>query len=506
VSTIAGTAGNFGGADGTGTAASFQSPYGLAFDLGGNLIVADGYNHCIRKVTTAGVVTTFAGMASASGAYLDSATAANAKFNTPYGVAVDAAGNVYVADTNNNVIRKIDTGGVVTTPAGVSGFLGGYVDGPGATAKFSFPIGIMADASGIYVADSFNSVIRKISGTTVSTYAGAVAQRGTTDGNGAAARFNMTVSGNPYGMITLDNLGNVFVADAGNHTIRRITPAGDVTTVAGTAGVSGTTPGTGTAALFYNPVNVTLDSSGSTFYVSNWGTHAIQKMSATYVTTNFAGTPGFSNSGPTDGNGLAAKFRFPAASALDAAGNLYLADQGNHVIRKIAPNGDVTTFAGTAPVPSSPTGSFADGTGAAARFNAPRGIVVSASGIIYVADTSNNCIRRIDSASGAVTTIAGTPGTASFADGTGSAALFNRPWALCFDRDGNLLVADQNNNAIRKVTLAGVVTTVVGSPTRVAVKLGDLGSAAISAPSGVAYKDGKIYIATRSGVVVATGF
>jgi sugar lactone lactonase YvrE len=229
---LAGDIGGPGNVDGTGAAAHFNGPSSVAVDSAGNVYVADETNCTIRKVTAGGVVTTLAGTAGMAGSV--DGTGVAARFNYPRGVAVDSAGNAYVADNGNSTIRKVTAGGVVTTLAGTAGRFGS-VDGTGAAARFYDPTSVALDSAGnIYVADYDNHTIRKVTaGGVVTTMAGSAGAAGSADGTGAAARFN-----NPGG-VAVDGAGNVYVADYGNATIRKITPSGDTTTVAGMAGVAG---------------------------------------------------------------------------------------------------------------------------------------------------------------------------------------------------------------------------------------------------------------------------
>jgi sugar lactone lactonase YvrE len=304
-----------------GALAEFWFPYAVAVDAAGNVYVADTNNHRIRKITPAGIVTTLAGstLGHADG------TGTAATFSSPRGVAVDAAGNVYVADTGNNEIRKITAAGVVTTLAGLFGVGGSWADGLGGAARFNGPIGVAVDVAGnVYVADADNNRIRKITpGGTVSTLAGQ-ASIGWVDDTGVLAKFT-----GPTG-VAVDAAGTVYVADAGNERIRKITPGGAVTTLAGD------------------------------------------------------GTNGY-----VDGTGATAQFSQPYGVAVDAAGNVYVADRDNFVIRKITPAGVVTTLVGT-------NDGYLDGVGIAARFTSPNGVAVDAAGNLYVADTTNNRIRKIN--------------------------------------------------------------------------------------------------------------
>ena len=322
--TLAGTAGSSGSTDGTGSAARFNIPSGVSVDSAGNVFVADTTNHTIRKVTSAGVVTTLAGLAGSSGS--TDGTGSAARFNFPTSVAVDTAGNVFVADSSNHTIRKVTSAGVVTTLAGLAGS-SGSTDGTGSAARFNFPYGVAVDTTGnVFVADTGNHTIRKVtSAGVVTTLAGLAGSSGSTDGTGSAARFN-----SPYG-VAVDTTGNVFVADTdGNHTIRKVTSAGVVTTLAGLAGSSGSTDGTGSAARFNIPWGVSVDSAGNVF-VADTGNNTIRKVTSAGVVTTLAGLAG--SSGSTDGTGSAARFGSPKGVAVDTAGNVFVADSSNHTIR-----------------------------------------------------------------------------------------------------------------------------------------------------------------------------
>ena len=454
VSTLAGTAGVRGSADGSGAAAQFFNPSGIAADAAGNLYVADSGS--IRKITAAGAVTTLAGTANLAGNV--DGSGANAQFNSPSGIAVDAAGNLYVVDPGNQNIRKITPAGVVTTLAGTTGVaFTGRTDGSGAS-RFGYPHYIAVDAAGnVYVTDTVGQIVRKITPTgVVTTLAGTRGVNGSADGSGAAARFNY-----PQG-IALDMAGNLVVADTRNQIIRKITLAGEVTTLAGTAFATGSANGGGAAAQFNGPRGITADSAGN-LYVADRGNGTIRKITPAGVVTTLAGTPGVF--GSADGSGAAAQFFGMDGIAADTAGNLYVADSGvsnftggiGGTIRKISPSGVVTTLAGTPGVFGS-----ADGSGAAAQFGRPSGIAVDTAGSLYVTDTNNDTIRKI-TAAGVVTTLAGTPGVTGHTDGSGAAAQFTRPNGTAVDMAGNLYVID-SSNAIRKITAGGVVTTLAGTP------------------------------------------
>ena len=416
---------------------------GLAIDGGTNLYMADSINHTIGKLTPGGVVTTLAGLAGSAGCV--DGTGSDARFDSPYGLAVDHAGNLFVAmdvgefDVTNltsAVIRKVTPDGTVTTLAGLAADGTGSADGTGAAAQFNHPTGAAVDVAGnVYVADSENSTIRKVTPDgTVTTLAGLPQSYGSVDGIGSAARFN-----SPIG-VAVDSASNVYVADNWNHTIRKLTPDGLVTTLAGLPGQSGTNDGTGSAARFFHPCGVAVDSDGNV-YVADYANHTVRKVTPAGEVTTVAGLGG--TAGSADGTGGAARFNGPFGLTLDGDRNLYVADSGNCTIRKVAPDGGVTTLAGMAGSPGS-----ADGTGSGARFYFPRGVALDCSNNLYVADYRNQTIRRV-TPGGVVTTLAGLVGICSSTDGPGAFARFSWPSGLAADRAGNLYVADEDNGSIR---------------------------------------------------------
>jgi serine/threonine protein kinase, bacterial len=266
---------------------------------------------------------------------------------------------------------------------------------------------------------------------TVSTLAGS-SSPGSTEGIGSAAGFSY-----PSGLV-VDSSGTIYVADYNNHKIRKISPAGVVTTLV-------------TSPAIYNPIGIAVDGTGNIFVTTEYG-QVVYKITSTGTVTTLAGT-GYA--GSTDGTGTVARFTNPRGIAIDGSGNLYVADYSNHKIRMISSVGVVTTLAGSG------TSGFANGTGTAASFNYPEGVAVDGSGNVYVADNGNDMIRKI-SPTGVVTTLAGSRSYGS-TDGTGSAASFHDPVAVAVDSAGNVYVADYGNNKIRKISPEGVVTTLAGS-------------------------------------------
>ncbi len=321
--------------------------------------------------------------------------------------------------------------------------------------------------------------------------AGTPGSAGGTNGTGSGALFNQ-----PAGL-AVDSSGNIFVADKNNDVIRMITSAGVVTTVAGTAGSSGSTDDTGAAARFNLPTGVAV-ASGGVIYVADSANDLIRKIASGGVVTTLAGA--VSTAGYLNGTGTAAEFSSPNGVALDASGNLYVADTGNNAIRKVTAAGVVTLFAGTPPNPGS-----SDGTGIGVTFYQPIGVAVDSSGNVYVTDTGNHTVRKITSG-GTVSTIAGRPGAVGTLDGTGPQALFHSPRGITVDSGGNLFVADSENSTVRKITPAGVVTTVAGIPGDFASAQGTGATALFDIPVGVALDgSGNLYVSDELGYTINKG-
>ncbi|QDQ26927.1 DUF839 domain-containing protein [Chitinimonas arctica] len=539
VSTLAGKLGEKGDADGTGAEARFASPTGLAVDAAGNVYVSDSDKYTIRKITRGGVVSTLAGQSGVKGS--NDGTGPAARFESPASLALDKQGNLFVED--RDTIRKISAAGAVSTvanaigsggqllppklaidadgnfyltdyernvirrisPAGaISIFAGadqaGSADGALAVARFNRPRGLASDATGnLYVADSVNGLLRKISPQgQVSTVAGLAGIRGSVDGNGATASFN-----EQHGL-TSDTAGNLYVADTANSVIRKISPTGTVTTVAGQAGQTGTADGQGTAARFNRPNDLAIDAAGN-LYIADTDNYTIRKITPSGMVSTFAGQAGQHE--VLDGKGSAAGFDKPYGIGIDPAGNLYVADTDfikidshfSATIRKITPDAVVSTVAGTRWEKGS-----ADGIGSQARFMEPRGMVSDAAGNIYIADSHNATIRKL-SPSGVVSTLAGQArgiggGIVGSSDGTGTQAQFNKPTGLTIDAAGNLYVADSGNNLIRKVTQAGVVTTVAGNKKRGTV-LGAL-PGSLDNPTNIRFLGGQRFAVTSGNAIL----
>ena len=502
----AGYAGDSGQAAGGG--AALNNPLGLALDKAGNLYIADNYNHAIRIVTTDGNINTFAGNQVDSFGYLGDGAAANlAQLDFPTDVAVDSSGNVYIADWGNFVVRQVTTDGNIHTYAGtnVDGWSG---DGGPATSASTTdpayiyqPYGVAVDSSGtLYISEYGDSRIRKVlsgsggAGGTISTIAGNGTNGFAGDGSGAtSAELNV-----PRGLC-IDGSGNIYVADSANNRIRKFTSGGSISTVAGNGILSYSGDGgVATKAQLNAPSAVAVDAAGNV-YVADTGNHVIRQVSAKGVISTFAGTgtPGFSGDGSAAGK---AQLNAPESVAVDSAGNVYIADTGNFRVRVVGTNGNISTFAG-----NGSEGYSGDGAAAtAATFVYPAAVATDKSGNVYIADYEANVVRKV-STGGTISTVAGSGGVGYAGDGgPATKALLNGPSAVSVDPSGNLYIAQEGDSRVRMVSTGGVITTIAGNGSD-----GYLGeglpavSSELASPDGVVADGfGNVYISVEGNRVM----
>jgi trimeric autotransporter adhesin len=437
--------------------ASLGAVTGVATDSAGNVYMAlQTYSAVVRMDATTRVLTLVAGTGT-PGYSGDNVPAASAQLNMPWGIALDSAGNLYIADSGNNRVRKVSNG-VITT-----------VSGGGVGATLSNPTGVAVDASGnVYIADSSNNVVRKVSGGVTVTVAGTGTPGGLGDGGPAtSAQLNTPRD------VAVDTVGNLYIADYGNDAVVKVSSSGILTTVFSQQGLG--------------PLGVAVDGAGNLFFAA-FGFSAVGEITTGGVLSQIAGngTPGYTGDGSAAPN---AELNGVADVAVDANGNVYIADYYNRVIREVTA-GIITTAAG------GPFGYVGDhGTATSALLFNATSTAAGPGGAVYIADSYHHLVRKV--VNGVITTVAGT-GLQGYTGDNGAAtsATLNVPWGLALDAAGNLYIADSGNNAIRKVS-GGVITTIAGNGT--ASFSGDAGAAAsatLSEPLGIALDAaGNLYIA-----------
>jgi len=473
--------------------ADLRGPAGMAVDGHGNLYIADRINARIRRVDTRGIITTVAGNGE-WGYAGDGGPAVQAQLLLPQDVAVDGHGNLYIADTNNNRIRRVDTRGIITTFAGTgdSGVTGGGYSGDGGPASQALlhgPRGVAVDRAGnVYIGDTQNNRVRRVDTRgIITTFAGTGARFSSRGDGGPASRADLW---HPSGLV-FDNAGNLYIAASGNRSIRRVDTNGIITTIAGTGehGFSGDGGPAVRAQLAWTR-DVAVDDNGNV-YIADYSNARIRRVDAGGIITTIAGTGEHDYRG--DGGPAArAQLRSPEGVAVDRAGNLLIADTNNNRIRRVDARGFITTLVG---------GGIGGDHGPAvqAQLKSPVGVAVDGAGNLLIADGENYRIRRVDSR-GIITTIAGTGALGFSGDHVPAvAARISRPFGVALDRAGSVFISDSNNNRIRRVDARGVITTVAGTG-----KFGYSGDggpavqAGLSRPYGVAVDNaGNLYVADQ---------
>jgi len=426
--------------------------YSVAVDSGGNLYVGD--LGAVLKVDASGTAT-FAVGAGTSGYSGDGGAATNAKITSASGLAFDAGGNLYIADYENNRVRKVTVGGIISTVAG-NGSAGYSGDGgPAANAQLSAAQGVSLDTAGnLYIADYNNCAVRKVTASgTISTVAGNFLTCGTFGDGGLATSAAL---GGPLA-VAVDHSGNLYIADDWSDTLRKVSAAGIITSVAGTGPAHSGDGGAATSAQLFNPSGTAMDSAGN-LYIADQSDVVVRKVSPGGIISTVAGTGNCCYSGD-GGPATSANLDSDWGVAVDSAGNLYIADGSE--VRKVNPAGTIGTVAGTGTDGYSGDG----GPATAAMIDTAQALAVDSSGNLYIADTYNHRIRKV-SPNGTITTVAGT-GVAGFAGdgGAGTSARLNYPDGVAVDSAGNVYIADCNNHRIRKLTPGGTITTVAGNGT-----------------------------------------
>jgi trimeric autotransporter adhesin len=486
ITTVAGNGTEgFSGDGGAATEAMLNTPRGLALHpTTGDLYIADTLNNRVRKVVlSTGIITTVAGDGG-SGSGGDGNPATSADMKQPSDVAFDTAGNLYIADSENHRIRKVDTNGIITKFAGDGsrGFSGD--GGDSLRAKMDSPTGIAIDANGVlYIADSDNNRIRKVASNIMTTYAGNGA--GTFAGDGGAA----IAAGLSPEQVTIGPNGSVLIADTWNHRIRRVNVTGNISTIAGAPRFSGDGGPASQAALNW-PVGVTISGSAE-IIVTDYLNNRVRKVAPSGTITTIAGTT-TAGAGGDGGPATSAQLNLPADVAVKADGTIFVADSANNKVRKISSGGTITTYTGT----GSAGNSGDNGAATSARLNNPSGLDLDPAGNLYIADSKSHRIRKVNT-SGLITRFAGDSRGSSGDGGNAVSAKLNNPVDVAVAPDGSVYIADYGNHKIRKVSPSGIISTVAGTGT--AGYSGDGGpgtSAQLSSPAGVAVDPvGNVYIA-----------
>ena len=470
---------------GTAALAGLTSPQDVAIGPSGSILIADTGNAVIRSVSSAGIISTISGIGGSPSAVASGdGVATTLSMLSPFSVAADPSGNVYVAELGTNRIRKIDSKGNITTAIGDGNQ--GYAGDGGTPDKveMTLPTSVAVDASGnLYFADSLNNRIRKLAGSTVNSYAGnGLVSRSGDGGAATGAQLN-----GPLG-VAVDAAGNLYIADTANNAVRRVS-GGVISSFAGTgtAGSSGDGNAAGGAQL-NGPQGLAVDSSGS-LYIADTQNHKVRKVSnGTITTVAGTGTAGFAGDGGSAGS---AQLNLPFGVAVDAAGNLYIAEFGNNRVRMVSTNGNISTLAGNGVAGYSGD----DGQAGSAMLNGPQGVAVDGAGNVYIADSANNRVRRV-APNGVITTVAGN-GIAGFSGdgGYGVNAQVGNPVAVATDSVGNLYVAD-GSARVRKLFVSGLITTIAGSTRGYSGDGGSAPNALMNGPSALAIDAaGSIWVA-----------
>ena len=491
MTTVAGTGiGGYSGDGGQATAAELYYPSGITTDMAGNIYVSDGGNNCIRKITAAGIISTFAGNSTA-GYGGDGGPATSAELNGPQGIAIDTSGNLYIADISNERVRKVDTAGIITTVAGngIPGYTGDGI--PATSAEMDFPWDVATDRKGnFYISDYNNSRVRKVdTAGMITTIAGNGIHGYSGDGGPATAAEIKTQSG-----LFADTSGNVYFSDGFNFRVRKIDTGGVITTVAGDGnpGFSGN-GGPADSARFCKAAGLTMDRLGNIFVADNYN-NQVRKISITDTITTFAGQNGFFCDGVAAAH---TEISVPENIVVDTSGNVLVADYYNNRIRLIDASGTISTVAGNGVSGIRASFSGDGGNADSAQIFYPTAVAVDHNGNIYIADTYNFRIRKVNATDGVITTIAGNgSGVFSGDGGPATAAELGYPSGVAVDTAGNVYIADGGNARIRKINTSGIITTIAGNGT--AGYGGDGGPAnhAQIIPADVAVdQSGNVYIA-----------
>jgi trimeric autotransporter adhesin len=498
LSIIAGVAGQAGTPTaGAATSSKLDEPQGIAIDSSGDVFIADTENDLVEKVTSGGTLSILAGKVGQFGAPTPG-PASSSKLNLPGGVAVDGSGNLYIADTDNGLVEEV-TSGTLSILAGKVGQFGAPTPGPASSSDLWGPSGVAIDGSGdLYIADYQNSVVEKVAGGTLSILAGESSHAGLPT-PGPASSSDL---GNPMAL-ALDGSGALYIADATNNLVEKVSSGGTLSVIAGDGPLGGApTPGPAASSALGSPVDVATDAGGD-LYIADTGNNVIEKITPSGTLSIVAGDgqAGPPTPGPATSSGLSD----PSAIAVDNQGNLYIADPLDYVVEKVTPGGTLSIIAGQVgqiapPMPGPATSSDL----------APFGLAVDGSGDVYIADdiaTSTTTAAYVleVTPSGTLSIVAGTGLIGSPTAGPATSSEFDFPAGLAVDGAGNLYISDVYANVVAKVTPAGTLSIVAGSGQLGAPVPGPATSSPLNNPGGIAVDgSGDLFIAnTGSNDVLA---
>lgn len=491
ITTVAGNGtAAYSGDGGPAALAKLNQPIDILIDKSGNLIFTDWGNYRVRKIDTSGTITTIVGDGSENNIG-NNGPAAQSELGDPFRIAMDDTGNLYVADVQYQRICKVDTFGVISIIADITGNEGSGTEGDGGlaiNAIMSPPCGLAVDTAGnIYFSDIDNNRIRKISQATgiISNYAG-TGVRGYGGDGGPATAAQIEI---PEGL-TCDKAGNLYICDAENDLVREVDASGNMSTFAGQIGLFGS--GYNNLDIEMQlPANMITDNAGN-IYVADAANSRVLKLDMSTGSMSVAVGSGIEGYSGDNGPAINAELNNPRSIALDKAGNMYVADEGNNVVRKVDASGTITTFAGNG------TAGFADNNVAIhGELNEPMGVAADTTGNVYIADLENNRVRRVD-ANGALTTFAGTDMAGYGGDGgQASLASLHYPIDVATDAAGNVYITDNYNECIRKVDATGIITTIAGNGTAGFLNDGGIAiGAELKNPIGIRLDNaGNLYIA-----------
>ncbi|HTR54796.1 MAG TPA: hypothetical protein VMJ10_29105, partial [Kofleriaceae bacterium] len=452
--TVAGTGANgFGGDGGPATKAVLSYPYNLGLDPQGRLIIVDYGNSRLRRVEADGTIDTIAG--NGTGGYTgDGGPATSAELNYPGDIDYDHEGRLVFADYGNSVVRRIDTSGVITTIAGTGAFAYSGDGGPATSAALYYPYAVAVDASDrVLIADSLNNRIRMVDTAGIITTIAGTGVAGFGGDGGPAVQAVLDAPS----AVAIDGQGRVLLVDESNSRVRAIATDGTISTIVGSTNVPGDgLYGYGDAIDF--PSAVVYDSQDRLLYYEDYSVR-VRRIGADGTLSTIAGDGSYSATGD-GGPATAAGIGYVGGMAYDAQGALYITDNENNVLRRVDTNGTITTIAGTGTAGYSGDG----GPATSAMLNYPNGIAIDAQGRILFADYYNARVRRIDTTSGNITTIAGSGAAGYSGDGAAAtSAALNGPSGVAVDATGRILIADTNNHRIRRIDTTGVITTIAGT-------------------------------------------